>query len=301
MPTYKRFEHFVGKGDPVEITEDEFENAKKAKACLFPALFIEEQFDLILKSYAEFEVTLFRIGMKSVLHFPADWSGNVDDILLVNSRVIDFFTNCRMYVDHVPQRLQKIYGKDHQSIQDFRNATSAEYDKYLGYRFCYELRNYTQHGDLPVDGLFINSIWSGDRTKCERRIAVHTTIADLKNSKFKKEVLKDLKADNKGRIDTKPLIRQNMACLGRVNKVVREQLEPDIDLWEQWIKTVVGKSHYGTQPVLGHFDDAGNLVEEVRVSNDWAERLRTLLYKNFVTTHYDLHYVNGDVIPPQED
>ncbi len=299
MAAYKRYEYFVEKGDPIEITEDEFVNAKKAMACLFPALYIEEQFDLILKSYAEFEVTLYRVGMKSVLYFPADWSGNVDDILLVNSRIIDFLTNCRMYVDHVPQRLHKIFGNGHRSIQDFENATHAEYDKYLGYRFCCALRNYTQHGDLPVGGLYIDSKWSEDQTKCERLIAVHTMIADLQESDFKRAILDELKPDNKGRIDIKPLIRQNMACLGRVNKLVRERLRPEVDRWEQWIKTVVDKSESGAQPVLGHFDDEGNLVEEVRVSKDWAERLRMLLHKNFVTTHYDLHYVNGDVIGRQ--
>lgn len=299
MPSFKRYEFFIGKGEPVEISEGEFQNAKKAKECLFPALFIEEQLDLILKNYADFDVTLYTIALKSVMYFPGGWKETIEDILLVNSKLINLLSTCRMYLDTAPQKLHAIYGNHHQSARDFVQATHHEYDNHLGYRFCSAMRNYTQHNDLPVHGLLLDGKWNASVTKCEHFIAVYTNISELEGTPFKTTVREELKAAYDDRLDIKPFIRTFVVCIGRINEVIRKQLDPDIGRWEKWIKSVVDKSSSGSNPILAHFDDEGELVDEVRISKDWAERLRTILGKNRNATHYDKHFINGDVMPPK--
>jgi len=152
MAKYKRFQYFVNRDDSVDLTQSEFENAKVSKVGIMEALFIEELLDMVLKNYTEFEETIYSLGLKSMMHLNGGWKTHIDDILLVNRRLINLLTSCRIYVDHVPQKLQRIYGKQHPILNEFKQATKREYDSSLGYRFCYALRNFAQHGDLPVDG-----------------------------------------------------------------------------------------------------------------------------------------------------
>ena len=115
----------------------------------------------------------------------------------------------------------------------------------------------------------------------------------------KAQILGELKRDYKDKLDIKPLIRECISCLGKKStKLFASRIDPEIDKWEQWIGDVVAKSKFGPNPVVAHFDDFGKLVEEFRVSNDWPKRLRMLLRRNMHTSHYDKHYISGDVVPP---
>jgi len=141
--------------------------------------------------------------------------------------------------------------------------------------------------------------WVEVGKRCEHRVAVHKDIADLEGTDFNKTVLAEIKERDKVKIDIKPLIRENIVSIGNLNKTVRDRLKPDVDQWEQWIMEAVTKSEHGTFPVLAHFDDGDNLVEEFRVMSDWPARLRTILRKNMSTTHYHLHYISGDTAVPK--
>jgi hypothetical protein len=221
--------------------------------------------------------------------------------LRVNSRVVALLTHCRMYVDHVPQRLHMIFGKPHDSVDNYHEVRRKEHKEHLGYRFCDALRNFTQHVDLPIHGLLIDSQWLDDQKKCEHHIAAHTNIKELEKSEISKAVLRELKANYEDRVDVTPLIRQYVTSLGRIHQVVRGRLDPEVDRWEQWIKDAVDKSEHGSHPALTKVDDNEEL-ESVRVSKDWPERLRMLLHKNRNVTHYDKHYITGEayVSKPRE-
>ena len=153
---------------------------------------------------------------------------------------------------------------------------------------------------MPVRGLLIDSKWLDNQTKCEHRIAVQTNIADLAKSKINKTLLKELKTTTKGGVDITPLIRQNVTSLGRIHEVIRKRLDPEVNKWEQWIADVVDKSKQGSHPELAKISDEGEVLGKVRVSKDWPERLRMLLHKNRNVTHYDKHYVTGELFKPRK-
>jgi len=59
----------------------------------------------------------------------------------------------RAFDDRTAHSLSTRYGKDSAIVAQFKKALSAEYDGNFAYRFCYRLRNYTQHCGSPIAGI----------------------------------------------------------------------------------------------------------------------------------------------------
>jgi hypothetical protein len=79
----------------VEISSKDFDLLKMARTHLFEALSIEEKLNLVLENYAEFEQELFNCSVNNMLFRADDWSSGIDEIHVVNRRIINLLTTGR--------------------------------------------------------------------------------------------------------------------------------------------------------------------------------------------------------------
>lgn len=71
----------------------------------------------------------------------------------LNALLINWLTSMRLYIDHAQTRLTREYGRASSELSAFRDWCTTAFDKSLGYRFMYKLRNYTLHCGLPLSGI----------------------------------------------------------------------------------------------------------------------------------------------------
>lgn len=145
----------IGQPNFLEISREKFDEAKVANESLGETLRIEEKFNIILENYREFESELLSLCLNQAIFSNRTWSSFQNEIHIVNRRVLNLLTTCRLYVDQIPHNINSIY-RDKHSTELVEQKMAQEYDSYLGYRVIEALRNYAQHRGLPVFQLQYN-------------------------------------------------------------------------------------------------------------------------------------------------
>lgn len=286
----------------LNISPQEFEDAKDARRNLFEVLSIEEKLNIVLENFAEFEPELIVNSLNQMMFSGRNWSLSMDEIHKVNRRLINLLTTCRLYVDQIPHDLNSIYGDNSTQSLKVVQQMSQEYDTNLGYRVFSALRNYVQHRGLPIQvlnhiskrvekssGVFINHL-----------VTVSIEVASLKEAGgFKTSVLKELEAVGK-LIDIKPLLRQYIESIGRIHQVIRELLADDVLRWDNTILKIqrLYREAYNEE-MLGlaivAIDNSGGYAETLHIFDDPIKRRQWLMQKNPLIVKYSINNVTSEV------
>jgi hypothetical protein len=226
----------IGHQNFLEISREDFDEAKAAHVCLGETLRIEETFNIILENYKEFEGELLSLCLNHAIFSGRTWSSFQNEIHIVNRRVLNLLTTSRLYVDQIPHNVNAIY-RDNQKMALVKQKVSQEDDSNLGYRVIAALRNYTQHRGLPVFQLQYNDALRPDSSDhhLEHTITPSLCVSRLREEKkFKSSVLEELEGTG-DLIDLKPLVRQYMESIGRIHLFIRELLTQDIAKWDSTV------------------------------------------------------------------
>ena len=133
-----------------EIDKARFDEIKAAKTvCLF-AVDLEEKLVLLLDNFAEFEFELLRIAEASLIWPKRDHQGSMLERLILDRRLVNLLTSCRLYLDQTDHGISEIFGNTSQQLADVKAIKNELYDSCFGYRFMEVLRNHVQHSGLPV-------------------------------------------------------------------------------------------------------------------------------------------------------
>lgn len=285
---------------PLHATEMEFLATGAARVCTAQALAMEDKYSLILQNYFEFEQALHRLALENLLYRANKWTDHVDNIRDVNRVLMNLLTAKKMYVDQIPQHINRIYAPSDAESRLFTEATRKEFDGFLGYRVMYTLRNHAQHGDFPVQSLSLGSTWQEDG---QARHCAHTAIAfahrddvvqntDL-NAKVRAEV-----SEMPEKIDLVPLVRESMSCFARLHRTMRETIGERLANAESTLKHAHAhfEAHAGRRPValyIVHVGDDGSELESHSIFLDALERRARLELQSATLTNMEQHYVSG--------
>src|ERR1044072_2560892 len=94
----------------LEISRQEFDEARFAKRSLVDALGIEEKLDIVLENYAEYEKELLELSLKNAIFSDRNWSSFQTERRAIDRRLVNLLTACRLYVDQIPHDVNSIYG-----------------------------------------------------------------------------------------------------------------------------------------------------------------------------------------------
>lgn len=290
----------LGSPEFVEISHSEYENIAEAREGLSQALSAEERLDLLLTNYAEYEQELLSQSLSEMLFPSQDWSSSMSELYLTNRRLVNLLTTCRLYVDQIPHVLAELYGNGEQ-VSRIKVRFSEEYDRRLGYRALEAMRNYVQHRGLLVHNLNFHRWW--DETG-ESRLGKATVTPSVntrrlaEDRKFKRSVLQELELAG-DLVDLKPLVRDYIEGLTGVHLSVREVLAPDVERWEETIKSAMERfanEHPGSLLGLAAVKtlERGRYTDAVPVFDEPIKRRRWLERKNR-SFPYSRHIVSGEV------
>ena len=314
----------IGHQNFLEISRENFDEAKMAHDCLGEALRLEEKFNIILENYREFESELLSLCLNFAIFSDRTWSSFQNEIHIVNRRVLNLLTTSRLYVDQIPHNMNAIYA-DKEKMALVQQKMTQEYDSNLGYRVIEALRNYAQHRGLPVFQLQYNMPFRPDSSgdQIEYTITPSLCVSSLRKEKgFKRSVLDELEAIG-DLIDLKPLVRQYMESIGRIHSYVRELLAPGISKWDSTIlklqalfwerfgedttedpSSIFSPDNLGLALVARQ--DSAAVVESVYIIEDLIKRREWLVRKNNTLRRYNSAIVSsesrpGDALDVQSD
>jgi len=292
--------HFVGYKNFLEISKDEFNEAKAASRNLLEVLSIEEKFNLVLENYVEYEREMLGLSLSHLVFFSFDWSSLQNDIQSINRRLINLLTTCRLYMDHIPHNMNSIYGSGSGLTETIERRKSQEYDSSLSYRVMEALRNYVQHRGLPISSLqyHMNRQDTPSGT-VKHMVTPSLSVRTLKEEKgFKASVVKELEQLGND-VDIKPMVRDYLDSIGRLHLFVRNLFASDAAKWEGTIsqiqnrfRTAFGDDLSGLAIVR---KEPGNRSERIQIFDDVIERRQWFAEKNRMLARYSTNIITNEV------
>ncbi len=307
---YKLSTIAIGPKRAVEITEGEYDEIVKAMNSLYAATFIEERLDLVVENFYEYENELLILANHFAIFQDLSPLSGSDDRNRVIRRIANLLSACRMYIDQSHYHIKHIYGDKSEKNQQLRNLKSTQFDLRLGYRFLESLRNYVQHRGIPVDSLKYSSHTLREREQSQLLhivvpiIRVTTLEANKKfNNKFKEEIIPELRAiaiDDE--VDIRPLIREYVGCIGKIQESLREILKSDFEYWERIVEQVISKfrskvgddiSVAGLSAVIE--DENGKWLERTEIYQGTIKRRLQLEHKNRIYRFLEKKYASNEI------
>ena len=293
----------LGDKNRIALTHEEYAAARSHIRSIFEALEIEEKFDLVLGNYQEFEEELLRLGVSHVLYKTLTWHSLGEDRRILNRRINNLLSACRLYIDQLRHSLKAMYGDPSPELLAMDTARGAEYDANFSYRLLEELRNYTQHRRLPVNAYSISQKVTVllPQLQVAHAITPQLTIKPvLEDEKIKKSFLPELRAQPDV-IDLKPHVRNYVESLANVHKKVRSIIDRDSGKWEETIlglcKRYKGEnseaSDVGLYIMSVAEEEPETVQEKHAVFVDPLNSMRALQQTNTVAPNFSKHFVTG--------
>lgn len=269
----------------IPLTEGEYEAIARAKQGLLDCLSIEEKFDLVVENYLELEMALLQTTLRHST-ITDDRHDTDDDRGLLNRRLANLLSSGRAYIDQVGGHLSGVVPA---RMAELSAAFSREYDARLGYRVMEALRNHTQHCGSPVRLTTYGArfVTHGERKCIAYTVDPYIRSADLvEDEQFKKSVLKELQGHEK--IELKPLVREYVEGLWKVQNEIREWVGPLIDPWETALADARAKFAAATSDdrtpfgiVAAQVADDGEFTSRVAIVSEFSDYRRYLERKSF--------------------
>ncbi len=211
----------------IKITQKEYNELEKARNILFYALAIEEKYELIISNYLDFEKQILSTSYDTMVRSNIDYNCFHETRLCFNVRLANILTVVKLYIDQIKQNIKECIPNDSKAANKVKNLFCYEYGKSRDYRFMEALRNYVQHCGLPV-----HQTQSGARRTSledDNLLEYYIEMSSLrrhleKDSKFKKEVLKEL--DDK--TDLKMATRIYIESISKIHDSVRNMISESV-------------------------------------------------------------------------
>lgn len=266
------------------ISLSDFEEARQKKNVVVELLSLEERFNILLENYAEFERELLDLTLDEALSFGGEWNTSIDKLHVVNRRLVNLLTTCKLYLDQLQHSLSDLVGNDHDVTTAVKKKTSEAYDSRFGYRVMEALRNHVQHRGLPVHTISFQGKWNEDRSIRRHRTTITLDPQRLADDpKFKKSVFREMQQKSE-ELNLKPLARDYLSGIISVHLHVREQLSDFRKRCDEGYKRLIAAYQPDGEAAstirLHAIDDDGSRDSEFSLFEDLIERRHQLERKN---------------------
>jgi hypothetical protein len=217
----------IGDEPAIEISKGYYESCKRSKTILSACLAIEENYEILVSNYFEWEKQILDTTVMSMLREHVGYSDFLEVQLALNIRLVNLLTSARLYVDQLRQHITECHPHRRTSEEFIKSILAREYDENPAYRFMEELRNYVQHRGLPVHWTSFNMSWTslGEHGLLEYSMDLAVKKVLLKeDKKFKKKVIEEASE----KVDLKLASRSYIESLSKVHHAVREQIQDSV-------------------------------------------------------------------------
>lgn len=199
------------------IDSKEYEVFIKAKSYVLFYLQFEELYEFVKTNFLDFWDYLSQASERYRLSNIYYISELTEPILFSNQKLANILNSFRTYEDHLKHCISDNLSEESNEFKKFKAILSDIYDSNFSYRFCYKLRNYIQHYELPIKKISYN-----DRQIINFSVNRDILMKYKKWGKVKEELIK---LDNF--FDIKTLINDYYNSLNVIHSKMRDVLAPN--------------------------------------------------------------------------
>lgn len=303
MSDYALVRMAIGSNERVSISHADYQEAAKCMALVYAILDIERSFDLVVRSFVEFEKSLLNSAIDYMVQpsvEPYHFTSAIQDHLL---RLVSILTICRMYFDQTDKTLKSKPLDELNLNPAFAQWRGTHYDESFSFRLMEALRNFAQHDGQAVHGLTHGSEWIGEDS--ERKMVFSTSVlVDPKivreASRLKASFREELQKHDKS-FDVKAHVREYIERLGKIQADLRSELrhtqESAVAFITRQIESfeniAIDRSSIGLAALEMNDDDTGqNPIYLRRNSLDLLTRLQRL---NGLLMNLSKRYASSEV------
>jgi hypothetical protein len=215
----------------VAISPDQYAKVSRAQETIITGLQFEEKLNLLLENHVEWEATLLTLAQRYVVWPSRRHDEAMDERLLLDRRLVNLLTSCRLYLDQSDHTLSSFFGSPSAQGELIDRRRSSFYDTKFGYRFMEAIRNHIQHRALPISEIkYQHSAGAPPHIeRVEMTVIPCVNIEDLKkDAKFKRQLIDEL-VDGAPTFDLRGPIREYIACIVELHDEMRVLLDPVLE------------------------------------------------------------------------
>ncbi|SIS67959.1 hypothetical protein SAMN05421759_102308 [Roseivivax lentus] len=253
-----------------DIGEEEFSVLESCVSWIAFCEQIEDSFDVLAKSFLEFETDLFSLSLE---HFFSDIS-SLDDHenafsegrSRISLRVFSVLMAAKSYEERV-YRLAKLLPNSKEVLVEFKSIFSNKFDSFFEYRLADALRNFAAHDSMPLSGYSVGyriesgstRITEADPKRQRNSLSPYLRAEKITNSKkINKKIIREIEEQGFEKIDLKILVRRYISCMYTAHSEVRRNTE---SLMEK-ASVEIEKSHARLETITGRPSDHAYAIRE---------------------------------------
>jgi hypothetical protein len=209
------------------LTQQEFDEFEIASRLLKEFQHDIELFNIVIWNLQEYYDS-FTIYRNAYLNNHLQGIENRPIDLELNRCLVNFLASVSNYLTNTEGEIKRKYGESSIIWEKFSKAKSEAFDNYPSYRFLYHLRNYTQHGGLPITKVYYKSKQLDESLEHKTKwIDVVVSKDTLLNANFKwnAKVREDLTL-GPTHIDLNSHLLNFMKCLDKINYTLLNEQFP---------------------------------------------------------------------------
>lgn len=225
----------------IDLDESEYNRILQARNNLLLLISIEENYDLLMSNYLDFENNLLA---QATIRLITKSPSFRDDLRLVNKLLMNLLMSGKMYSDQNKHYVSDMFGRSSQIYKDFDQELESKNKQILGYRFMEALRDYSQHRGWLIHGISYPGGWVGEEPNKRLTFTFipRLSIKYLQNDgrSTLKDILKEM-GDLEEDIDIRLYVREYIQGLIEVHSKLRNLLQPYKVNWKNMIRITIKK------------------------------------------------------------
>ncbi|MGK5692819.1 hypothetical protein ACSNOJ_07850 [Streptomyces sp. URMC 128] len=160
-----------------EMSEDEFDRHVDAIS-VYEALIERGAFSLILRNYSNLRAMVDTFA--NVERYAGEFRQADREVVkgALMAELTNWLAATRLYLENERDFILREFGKTSEEMSDYKTATSSAFDGHEGYRFLYNLRDYTQHCGIPPGRMHVSG------TRPDRNVVVALERSRLLMARF---------------------------------------------------------------------------------------------------------------------
>lgn len=203
------------------ISKEIHDKIAESKSVCLQAVAFEERIRLVFDNFYEFESDLLSLAHDHLANGGGDHPTAMKDRLLLDRRIVNLVTACRLYTDQTRHAVSSIFGKTSTEFDQVEKKTNQLYDASFAYRFMEAIRNYLQHNSLTVHSITYQTATTVG-SYVEHVVRPMVSFADLAHDKkFKPAVLKEAEDRKLETMDLRGPIREYLDSLHELHLYAR--------------------------------------------------------------------------------
>jgi len=279
----------------ITITRREFTALKEATHILSAGLDIEQQYEVLVLNYEDFEKEIVNLAIEYMLYAPNEFR---QYHARLNKRIINLLTTSLLYRDQVKQRVRDIIGDSSEEVGELEALFTEKHDKHLEYRFMEQLRNHVQHFGFPVYQVTLSG-WVENMGQANMEFPSTIEFGAVKrnlqeNPKFKKSVIEELDDT----VDLKHMTRKYVECLSEIHGSIRTMVLGKLTEARRLIEECIDRYRNEVDETVNYviltaFEEGEEDKDQVRLLLNWDDLRLELTDKNRILTNLSAQYVTG--------